>query len=98
MRLRPLIASLYFMFVATIATAGNILWYQAPADDWMKAIPTGNGRLAAMVYGGIQQERLALNEISMWSGQPDTLNCTECTPQRLAEMRKYFLAGDPEKG
>ena len=86
------------MFFATIATAGNLLWYQTPADDWMKAIPTGNGRLSAMVYGGIKQERLALNEISMWSGQIDTLNCTSCTPERLAEMRKYFFAGDPEKG
>ena len=96
--LRPLFASLYFALIALAVTAESVIWYQTPADDWMKAIPTGNGRLSAMVYGGIKQERLALNEISMWSGQTDTLNCTQCTPEKLAEMRKCFFADDPEKG
>ena len=96
--LRPLFASLYFALIALAVTAESVIWYQTPADDWMKAIPTGNGRLSAMVYGGIKQERLALNEISMWSGQTDTRNCTQCTPEKLAEMRKCFFADDPEKG
>lgn len=98
LRCRPLVASVYFLLIATLATAGNVLWYQTPADGWMKAVPTGNGRLAAMIYGGINRERIALNEISMWSGQPDTVNCTNCNPERLAEMRKCFFADGPEKG
>ena len=45
------------------------LWYEQPAgDDWMKALPIGNGRLGGMVFGGIGKERKMLNESSVWSG------------------------------
>ncbi len=45
------------------------LWYeQAAGEDWMKALPIGNGRLGGMVFGGIGQERIMLNESSVWSG------------------------------
>lgn len=45
------------------------LWYEQPAgDDWMKALPIGNGRLGGMVFGGIGRERIMLNESSVWSG------------------------------
>ncbi len=50
----------------------NILWYDAPATDWAKeAIPIGNGRLGAMVFGDPNNERIQLNEDSMWPGAPD---------------------------
>ena len=39
------------------------LWYEQPADEWMKALPVGNGRLGAMVYGGAPDETIALNEM-----------------------------------
>ena len=47
-----------------------ILWYQQPAGQWVEALPVGNGRLGAMVFGGLQEERLQLNEDSLWSGGP----------------------------
>jgi alpha-L-fucosidase 2 len=46
------------------------LWYGSPADEWVQALPVGNGRLGAMVFGGIALERLQLNEDTMWSGGP----------------------------
>ncbi|MCB0050978.1 MAG: glycoside hydrolase N-terminal domain-containing protein, partial [Caldilineaceae bacterium] len=46
------------------------LWYSAPATTWVEALPVGNGRLGAMVFGGIAQERLQLNEDTLWSGGP----------------------------
>ncbi len=46
------------------------LWYDKPASQWVEAIPLGNGRLGAMVFGGVQQKRLQLNEESLWAGQP----------------------------
>lgn len=46
------------------------LWYSVPADAWVEALPVGNGRLGAMVFGGITQERLQLNEDTLWSGGP----------------------------
>lgn len=44
------------------------LWYDKPADEWMKSLPLGNGRLGVIIYGGIETETLALNESTMWSG------------------------------
>jgi hypothetical protein len=46
------------------------LWYLQPAEKWSQALPVGNGRLGAMVFGGVDTERLALNEESVWSGRP----------------------------
>ena len=46
------------------------LWYAQPATQWTEALPIGNGRLGAMVYGGIEQEHLQLNEDTLWSGGP----------------------------
>lgn len=51
--------------------AGNqslILWYKQPAADWNEALPVGNGRLGAMVFGDIMRERIQLNEESIWAG------------------------------
>ncbi|OQA40575.1 MAG: hypothetical protein BWY52_02836 [Chloroflexi bacterium ADurb.Bin325] len=46
------------------------LWYQQPARAWVEALPLGNGRLGAMVFGGLPDERLQLNEDTLWSGAP----------------------------
>jgi alpha-L-fucosidase 2 len=46
------------------------LWYVKPASDWLEALPIGNGRLGAMVHGGMERERLQINEETFWSGGP----------------------------
>ena len=46
------------------------LWYQQPAGAWEEALPLGNGRLGAMVFGGVYQEHYSLNDHSLWSGAP----------------------------
>ena len=46
------------------------LWYRQPAQEWVEALPIGNGRIGAMVYGGVAHERIALNEDTFWSGAP----------------------------
>jgi len=46
------------------------LWYRQPAAQWVEALPIGNGRLGAMVFGGIEHERLQLNEDTLWAGGP----------------------------
>lgn len=46
------------------------LWYQQPARRWTEALPVGNGRLGAMVFGGVQTERIQLNIDSLWAGPP----------------------------
>lgn len=46
------------------------LWYKQPAAEWVEALPIGNGRLGAMIYGGPSEERLQLNEATLWAGSP----------------------------
>ena len=46
------------------------LWYDAPATQWVEALPVGNGRLGAMVFGGIGRERIQFNESTVWTGGP----------------------------
>src|SRR6188474_2121637 len=46
------------------------LWYRQPADQWTDALPIGNGRLGAMVFGGVARERLQLNEDTLYAGGP----------------------------
>ena len=49
---------------------GLVLWYRQPATAWLQALPLGNGMIGAMVFGGVTNERIALNESSFWSGRP----------------------------
>src|SRR3954463_5643993 len=68
MRLFVLFVSLVLCIAARAADL--TLWYDRPAEKWTDALPIGNGRLAAMVYGGAERERLQLNEDTLYSGEP----------------------------
>ncbi|GIO32478.1 MULTISPECIES: glycoside hydrolase family 95 protein [Paenibacillus] len=48
----------------------NKLWYKQPAKKWEEALPLGNGRMGAMIFGGVRRERLQLNEDTLWAGYP----------------------------
>ena len=48
----------------------SLMWYTKPAEEWEEALPVGNGRLGAMVFGGVEEERIQLNEETYWSGGP----------------------------
>lgn len=58
-----IITLLFFALVVTGLNAATTttMWYEHPAEKWMEALPVGNGRLSAMVYGGINTETIALN-------------------------------------
>lgn len=73
------------------------LWYEQPADEWMKALPVGNGRLGAMVYGGAPEETIALNEITFWTGYYDAQQDPVGGAEHQEEMRKLFFAGDYDR-
>lgn len=68
------------------------LWYQKPANDWNGALPIGNGRLGGMVFGGIQEERIQLNEISMFSGYPEESDNPRML-KHLDEVRSLLFEG-----
>lgn len=87
-------------------TSSPTLWYQQPAkasvaddpngwkDDpeWLSALPLGNGALGAMVFGDVNQERIQLNEESMWSGSPADNDNPDAYPAQ-AEIRQLLFAG-----
>ena len=72
------------------------LWYREAAKEWNEALPIGNGRLAAMVFGGVSEERIQLNEDTIWAGEKrDRLNPEGA--KNLAEVRRLLFAGKPKE-
>ena len=89
-----------FLSVSVGAAAGApaaanrlVLWYDRPAAEWTDALPLGNGRLGAMVFGGVDKERLQLNEDTLWSGYPKEWNNPDAK-NHLAEIRKLVLENE----
>ncbi|MGO8836014.1 MAG: glycosyl hydrolase family 95 catalytic domain-containing protein [Limisphaerales bacterium] len=68
------------------------LWYRQPATNWVSALPVGNGRLGAMVFGGIERERLQLNEDTLWAGGPYDPDNTHALAA-LPEVRRLIFEG-----
>lgn len=68
------------------------LWYQQPAVNWVEALPVGNGRLGAMVFGGTAQEHIQFNEDTLWTGQPHEYQ-REGAAKFLPELRRLLAEG-----
>ena len=66
------------------------LWYAQPAGSWEEALPVGNGRIGAMVFGGVGTERLQLNEDTLWSGGP-YVDRSLTIPHPLFRERDFVL-------
>ena len=78
----------------TRTTQALRLWYRKPAADWNEALPIGNGRLGAMVFGGVDEERLQLNEDTVWAGEMrDRINPR--ARGALPEVRRLIAEGRP---
>ncbi len=74
-------------------TPGLTLWYDQPSVQWTDALPIGNGRLAAMVFGGTETERIALNEDTLTSGEPPNDYRPITVGPQLAEVQALIKAG-----
>jgi alpha-L-fucosidase 2 len=68
------------------------LWYRAPAASWNEALPIGNGRLGAMVFGGTREERLQLNEDTIWAGEKRH-RINPAAAAALPEVRRLLFEG-----
>lgn len=73
------------------------LWYQKPAAEWEEALPLGNGRMGAMVYGTVLEEHIQVNEDSIWYGGPVDRNNPD-TLKYLPKIRELLLAGRIKEG
>ncbi|MBR0038328.1 MAG: glycoside hydrolase family 95 protein [Bacteroidales bacterium] len=70
----------------------NLLWYEKPAQVWTEALPLGNGKLGAMVYGIPGNERIQLNEETLWAGSPNN-NANPEALTHLQEIRNLLFEG-----
>ncbi|MDV6329963.1 glycoside hydrolase family 95 protein [Asticcacaulis sp. 201] len=90
------LAALPLRAMAAGADSPHSLWFDAPAERWVDGLPVGNGRLGAMVRGGIVEEVISLNEDTLWSGYP-TENSNPDAISTLAAVREAVFAGDYHK-
>ena len=73
------------------------LWYNQPAKDWNEALPIGNGRLGAMIFGNPDKEIIQLNEATLWTGGPVNLNPNPQAFPYLAQVRSALFADSVPK-
>jgi alpha-L-fucosidase 2 len=85
------------LFAAHIEAQDLKLWYAQPAANWNEALPIGNGRLAAMVFGNPVQERLQLNEETVWAGGPGNNIPNTNFKASLPEVRQLLFEGKYEE-
>ena len=78
--------------VLPVSAHEHRLWYDAPAAVWTEALPLGNGRLGAMVYGNPVEERMQLNEETLWAGQPNN-NANPEAREWIPRIRELVFAG-----
>ncbi len=76
------------------AVEQDVLWYDTPAQVWEEALPLGNGRLGAMVFGDPINERLQLNEDSMWPSDDPKWDEPDGTPEDLQKIRELLIVGE----
>lgn len=93
------IALLFVIFGTTVSraeTGALVLWYEKPATTWVEALPIGNGRLGAMVFGGVGEERIQLNEETIWAGPP-VPEPHDGIRRAMTQGRRAWFAGDYAK-
>ena len=89
-----LFLSLAFAQFSVAADDSNpLLWYREPADAWIKALPIGNGRFGAMIFGQPEKERLQLNDVTVWSGNPQPDADRKDAWKDLPELRRLIREG-----
>lgn len=89
---------IFILFIALISCPvfaqkenNSKLWYKQPATQWVEALPVGNGHIGAMVFGGVEEELLQLNESTLWSGGPVKTKVNLESPKYLPQIREALL-------
>lgn len=87
-----ILISLFFSLAVSAQPDPLTLWYTKPANNWNEALPIGNGRLAAMIFGKSGQEQLQLNEETVWAGEPGN-NVVPGVYEGIQQIRKLLFEG-----
>jgi len=90
------LTAIFFFAVSLAVFAQNNLklWYEKPAKEWVEALPVGNGRIGAMIFGGVENELIQLNEGTLWSGGPQKKNVNPDAPKYLQLIRDALARED----
>ena len=92
MKLKSLtISTLIFISCFQAMAVDLTLWYHQPASKWVEALPLGNGKIGGMVFGGVEEDSIQLNEGSLWSGGPEKTNVNPQAITFLPQIRKALL-------
>src|SRR5688572_13933515 len=92
-RLRYMQVVLLIVLSHAIVAQENLrLWYAQPAVKWTDALPIGNGRIGAMVFGTVEKEHIQFNEETLWSGEPRDYH-REGAAQYLPQIRRLLFEG-----
>ena len=87
-------AVMLLMSTGTFCQSPLTLWYNKPASTWTEALPVGNGRLGAMIFGNPTNELIQLNEATLWSGGPVVTAINPSSPQYLQPLREALFKND----
>ncbi|MFT2010131.1 glycosyl hydrolase family 95 catalytic domain-containing protein [Pontibacter sp. 13R65] len=87
-----LLLTLFAFNLKQEGTQDLTLWYNTPSKEWTEALPLGNGRLAAMVYGGVEKDRIQFNEETLWTGEPREY-ARQGAAKYLPELRRLLAEG-----
>lgn len=80
-------------FISAKKSSNNLkLWYTKPAQKWTEALPIGNGRLGAMIFGGVENDRIQFNEETLWNGAPNDY-AHKGAYQYLGQIRQLLFDG-----
>ena len=81
------------IFISANETSSQLkLWYNKPAQKWTEALPIGNGRLGAMIFGGVENDRIQFNEETLWTGAPNDY-AHKGASKYLAQIRQLLADG-----
>ena len=89
-----LLLPILFLFLVVLqlpAQQDLKLWYEQPATRWVEALPVGNGLVGAMIFGGVKEDLIQLNETTLWSGGPVKTNVNPGASAHLPAIRKALL-------
>ncbi len=86
------LAAALALTLSSRAAPETIIWFDTPATNFTSSSPLGNGRLGAMMFGGVDQERIVLNESSVWSGSRQDADRPDAA-KALPEIRRLLLEG-----
>src|SRR5689334_1147793 len=87
-----LIVTLMLLVAGTVFPQELKLWYDKPSAKWTDALPIGNGRLGAMIFGGVDTDRIQFNEETLWTGGPRDYN-RRGAYKYLPQIRELLFEG-----